>query len=143
MTTTVGPSSVITAPLLAGIWLHSTADPAGTENPYPYQSATRTEALQVEAYPLQFVGRTFPVIEYGEQEQQTMKLGLMVPWSDTHDEDVAQVRGYARGRATLCYRDNRSRLIFGAIPGEVDVSDEANGSIITFDLMRVDYVEGS
>lgn len=143
MSTTVGPSSTITAPTLSGVWLHSVADPAGTETPYLYQSANRAEALQVQGIPLQFIGRTFTVIEYGDQEAQAMKLGIMVPWSDTHDTDVEQVRQFARSRATVVYRDNRGRLIFGAIPGEVGISDERDGTIATFDLNRVDYIEGS
>lgn len=143
MSSTVGPSSTITAPTLAGIWLHSVADPAGTEVAYPYQASNRAETLTVQAYPLQFIGRTFAVVEYGEQEAQSMKLGLMVPWSDSHDGDVAQVRSYARGRATLVYRDNRGRLAFGAIPGDVAISDERDGSVVAFEFFRTDYVEGS
>lgn len=128
-----------TGPALTGPWIHLVSDPAGTEGNFIYQDSERGENLAVNGALLSFVGRTFPVADFGTQESHEMALAVRIPWDEGHDYAVTLMRMYERARSTLCYRDNRGRLLYGVIL-ELSVMDATDaGSIVEFTLSRVDH----
>ena len=138
MSETPGLSSTILAPTLVGVWIHSIDNPNDTEVNYRYQTGARAEKLTVEAASLQFLGRTYPVAEFGDGETGTMTLGVKIPWGEDVAGGMEALRELARRRQTLCYRDSRSRLWYGAIVGDLAITDDVDGSSASFPFLRVD-----
>jgi hypothetical protein len=133
-----------TAPILTGVWLHLIDNPTGTEQAYLYQSAVRAESIESQSAMLAFVGRAFPVAEFGEVEVEKYKLGVKVPAGDDNPAGVEALREFTRARATLCYRDNRGRVVFGVIDAATTIADDADaGTTVGLSYQRVDYTEGS
>lgn len=141
MGTTASAVVSTVAPTLAGVWVHAIADPGESERAYAYQSGERGETIKVASSALRFIGRRYAVIEYGDEESHELKLAVKVPVDDEHDASVEALRQYTRGRRTLCYRDNRGRLIFGVIVS-LALSDTRDGTNASFDFQRVDYDGG-
>jgi hypothetical protein len=61
-----------------------------------------------------------------------------VPFGDT--TSLPELLGFAEGRRTLCYRDSRGRLFFGAMSSYSE-SDQDWGTRVSFSVSRVDYAE--
>lgn len=142
MATATSETVTVVAPALQGIWLH-TAEAPDVEQHYLYQSGERTETLGAGVTHLQFVGRRFGVAEYGDDEQHSVSLPLHVPWGPYAAAAVQWLRDAFRARRVLCYRDNRGRLVYGVLGGEVSINDVADGTTIDGTLQRVDYDENA
>ena len=56
----------------AGAWLHDVADPAGTVRQFRYDGRGRDEEWRPEAVLLQFAGRSYPVVEFGQQTEERL-----------------------------------------------------------------------
>ena len=123
-----------------GVYLHDPSDAEGTLLHYLYGGASKAETIEVDATELRFVGRTFPVFEYGEQESEQVKLGITIPFDDGHAAAVEGLRDVARSRTTWCFRDGRGRKVFGAIKG-VGIADAKHGTEADLTVSRVDYDE--
>lgn len=142
MTTSTSTVYTLAAPTLLGSWVHRVSDPGGTIHHYLYNDQLAVETINPESVALGFVGRVYPVMEYGQAEAHSVRRSVKVPFSSTHDSEVQWIRDAVRARTTLCYRDGRSRLIFAALDRGTTVTDVKDGSTIDLDLTRVDYTEG-
>lgn len=129
-----------TAPHLTGVWVFDPTDPGGSERNFPHADA-RTETITPESAAFQVAGRLNPVIEFGESTVVGLALTVLIPFDDDHDGLVQWWRDAAENRRALCYRDNRSRLYWVALPGGVQPSDVRVGTTLALSLQRVDFDE--
>jgi hypothetical protein len=125
---------------LQGVWLFDPTYPEATSVQYLYGNTGRTESLGVENAGLQFLGRTRPVVDFGEAESQTVGLSFTIPFSPTHTAEVERLRAVVRARTTLCYRDGRGRILWGVLTG-ASITDTKSGSQVSGTLIMNAYTE--
>lgn len=136
-----GVQSATSAPLI-GSWLHDVTDPAGTLTQYLYNTGDRTEKLTVDGTAVDTLGRSYPIIEFGIAEENSIDLNFQVPY-DTFDDPTALVqdfRNMVEAHNTVVYRDNRGRLIYGSITN-VKITDEKFGYSVAFTVEANNYLE--
>jgi hypothetical protein len=133
-------SDIVTmlGPALQGVYIHDPNDPVDTLHNFLYNSSLTVENIAVATNQLVFAGRAYPVAEFSENNTQTVDLSLTIPWSDTWQEECDIVRAYATFRGTLTFRDGRGRLLYGIVQS-VRLTDRKEGTIVTFNVQRVDY----
>lgn len=141
MASTSSTISTVVAPTLQGVWVHLPSDPAGTVRQFLYGGfSARSETAQVAAEGLQFSGRTFPIFDYGDAQSESVDASIQIPFGDTWADDLQYFRTLYAGRQTVCYRDSRQRLVFGAVSG-YKVADAGEGSIVSLTVERSQYSE--
>jgi len=130
---------------LRGVWLHDPLDPAGTVIRLPYGKASRSAKVDPTMGGTLYVGRTYPVVDWGETQQDQYQITAVVPFGT--DEyggdwavDVAAVRAFATLRRTICMRDSRGRRVFGVLSGFGERDTEA-GTEVSFTVSAVDHDE--
>lgn len=126
---------------LTGVWLHDPLDAEGTVRNYLYGGASRSTGLDVASAPVRYAGRTFPVYDYGEAEDEKIGVAIDVPHGETWAGQLADLTAFARARRTLVYRDNRGRDVYGTLAG-YNEDDAEWGTGVSFDFTRVDYDQG-
>lgn len=140
---TVSSSSIYTAtaPALVGVWVFDPTAPDASERQYIHADG-RSESLDPGDVEIELVGRENPLVEYGEVTLVGLKLTIFVPFDGNHDAAVEYWRQATLNRRALCYRDNRKRLMYGAIVGGGPAfTDGRVGTAIGLTLRRVDYDE--
>jgi hypothetical protein len=130
----------VTAPELVGVWVFDPTDPDGTDRNFLFAEG-RTESISVGATEIVIAGRANPLVEYGEQTIAGVVLTVFIPFGPEHDTEVDYWRTVADNRRALCYRDNRKRLVFGALKDDLAIADGRAGTAISVGLRRVDYPE--
>lgn len=125
---------------LQGVWIHDPLDAQGTVRQYPYGRSARSGSLDVDSKALQFVGRIYPVVEFGEQGSQTFSVPVLIPFGPTWAADCAALEDFATARRTLVFRDNRGRAVYCSLSG-LRITDNDQGTLMTFMITRVDYAE--
>jgi hypothetical protein len=135
-------SAVVEAALTTflGSYLHLASDPAGTIRPFLYGGLGNSDTVGSKGVELRFVGRVYPVLDFGTALDESVKVSIDVPFSDTYSADVNYLREVVRSKSTYCFRDGRGRKVFGVVTG-VSTQNSAWGSQVSFDVMRVDYDE--
>lgn len=133
-----GSTRSVTAPELMGVWLHLTRDPAGTIQGYPYAEG-RKASHSVESEAVALIGRSAPVIEYGDLEPLALSMNVRIPHGVGTPPEVAWWEAALLSRDVLCYRDNRGRAVYVALQG-FDRTDLADGTLVTVKLTRVPYL---
>ena len=123
-----------------GVYIHDPDDPAGTITHFLYGNLTRKSDVSVSATSMKFVGRTSPVFDFGDNEEENVSATFDVPFGDEWLSGVSYLQNLVRGRDVFCYRDNRGRVIFG-VAGGVGVSDQRWGSAVGMTVERADYTE--
>lgn len=123
-----------------GMSLHLASDPSGTVRAFPYGGTDNSDEVSAKGSELRFVGRTYPVFDFGEQLSESVKVTITAPYGPDYAADVAYLRGVARSRATHCFRDGRGRKVFGVVTA-VTTSNAAWGSTAAMTVQRVDYDE--
>lgn len=121
-----------------GVWLHDPTNPATTLLSYPYGPSNRTSTVEVASGSQQYAGRTFPVIDFGENETEALEVAVLVPRGDGWDwqTQVRPLALMARSRRTLVCRDNRGRVLVGALSGYQEKDNEI-GTDVSFTVNRV------
>jgi hypothetical protein len=128
----------VTTPVVSGLWAYSAADPTTLAH-YPYTDGG-TESLDEQEAVLQFVGRTYPIVEAGIQETQTVGVNITIPFSDASwRAQVEWWRARKREKQTLLYRDGRGRVFAARIIGPVSFPPSRAGTGVTCTLQRIDY----
>lgn len=132
-------SAEITAGLdLQGVWIHDPLDPEGTSTQFLYGRSSRSDQVDALGSSQFYAGRQFPVTDYGEHEQDTWSVTLVVPHGPDWGTQISVIRDFAQAKRTLCVRDNRGRVYFGTISG-FGRDDQHIGTTVSFDVQRVDY----
>jgi hypothetical protein len=138
MAESISTTATLVAPALVGTWVFDPTGPDATEQNYPY-SIGRGQSIKPASAQLVVAGRTYPIAEFGENESETLSVPIIIPFGDGHDAQVKWWRDATRARRTLCYRDNRGRLVYGVLLDGLEVNDAVAGTNMTIKLTRVDY----
>lgn len=126
------------APLaLKGAILHDPLDWVGTLRSFRYNEDVASHSLQVEAVLTQYQGRTAPVVEFGDAEQESVEVPLL---HSKGRDDINALLALIRRRTILCYRDKNGRKAFGVIT-ELPSEDTFYGATTSLTLAVVDYTE--
>jgi len=120
---------------LVGVWVHDPLDPQDTARQFLYGAASRSLGVQVEQEGQSYAGRTFPVYDFGEHQGDSFSVRMDVPHGPLWAADVAALLAFAETRSTLCVRDNRGRMVVGALDGYQE-SDTDFGTQVSFAVNR-------
>lgn len=135
---TVGLASAPVLVRLVGSWLHRVSQGGAAGRAYPYLTDNRKETLVVQATPLLFVGRPRAVMEFGDSEEGTLSIAVLVPFDSDHDDRVQWLKDTVRAREVVLYRDNRGRFVYSVITA-LDIEDIRNGTKLAFTVNAVDF----
>lgn len=137
MTSTDSPPVTATLPLL-GTWLHDPAAPDTSIRQYQFGGALRDRAVDAKGAGQFYAGRRDPVVDYGEHEDESVGVTVHIPHGTTWRADVSGLRAFASAKRTLFYRDNRGRVVPGALTGFAE-RDRDWGTEVSFVVTRTDY----
>lgn len=127
-----------TAPALIGVWVFDPTDADATERNYLHADG-RTESIAPRSAVLEVAGRVDPIVEFGEVTIVGLEVTVFVPFGPDHDAGVQWWRDAVEARRAICYRDNRGRLMYGALPAGVSPVDGRAGTAMAIKLQRVTY----
>jgi hypothetical protein len=130
----------VTAPKLQGVWIHDPQDPQGTIRQYAYVNSSSVEARSLTGAALSFAGRAFPVFEFGDLQQRTQQLSLVIPGGAQWEAQRASLEALLTSKRSWVYRDNRGRLIFGAVMA-ITETDDPRGTIVDLQLTATEFDE--
>ena len=123
---------------LQGLWLHDPANDEVTIHQFLYGKDNRSTALDTISTVQQFAGRTFPVTDFGEHEEEDVTASVDIPHGPTHYTEEATLRAFMEMKRTLFLRDNRGRALYGTMSGYTQ-ADQAWGVTVGFKFGRVSY----
>jgi len=105
------------------IWMHLVADPAGTIYQFIYDGAGRDDSYDKVPTILQFTGRQYGQVYFGETVERTINANVQLP-------DLASSAALTkldRGDSLIIFRDGRGRRVKGLL--SVKFSDEMYGQV--------------
>lgn len=120
-----------------GVWLHDPVNADDTARLYLYGGPSRSASIAVAAEGRAYAGRVYPVYDYGDHQEDHFPVGIDVPFSDTWEAELAVLRGFAAHRQALVFRDNRGRVVQGAMTGYSE-EDTTSGTAVSFTFVRTD-----
>lgn len=123
---------------LTGVWIHDPADSAVTVRQFVYGKDSRSTAIDTISTVQQFAGRTFPVTDFGEHEQEDISVSVDIPHGPTHRTEEDDLRTFMEMKRTLFLRDNRGRAAYGTMSG-YNQADQAWGVTVGFKFGRVSF----
>ncbi|MEJ8546633.1 hypothetical protein [Brevibacillus borstelensis] len=121
---------------LVGAWLHCVDDPLGTAHRFVLSSGN-SEEWKTEGTLMKFAGRHRPVAEFGENDSGRISVKLKML---RKQEDREILQSIVQRKATVCYRDNRGRKMFGVI-FVLPSSDTFYGYGVGISIDEIDYRE--
>lgn len=116
---------------IRGVWIHDPDSPEATLRNFAFGANQRTDTFDPMGTGSFFAGRDAPVFDYGDPVGRVWDLVIDVPYGTTHDEDLALLREFARVRKNVWVRDNRGRVMYGAI-GSLKITDTPYGEQVAF-----------
>lgn len=119
----------------SGVWMSDPLDPEDTVRQFLYGSAARSRSLAVQQTPLRFVGRQYPIVDYGEMLDDSLAVQIDVPHGPDWSADLAALRDFATAGRITTVRDNRGRSLTGALTGFTETDTEW-GSQVGFTVTR-------
>ncbi|WP_149264300.1 hypothetical protein [Actinomadura sp. K4S16] len=122
---------------LEGVWIHDPTDAAGSVAQFRFGKDARSTKIDTGGTAMVFAGRRYPVIDYGEHQDDQYAVSVQVPHGPDYRTGLETLRAFAESRTTLVYRDNRGRDAYGVIT-EYAEGDQSWGSEVTFSFTRVD-----
>jgi hypothetical protein len=122
---------------LHGVWLHDPTNPASTIHRFQWDGHGRSYDWEPEVAEIPYVGRTYPVAEFGTMARETVSLTLPL---DTETDDVTSMDRLVRLKKPLLYRDGRGRKMFCVVRG-TPYQDTVYGEQMAFAASTVDYDE--
>jgi hypothetical protein len=135
---TATDSATATASItLSGVWLHDPLDPAGTIHNFRLRERNRSVQTNYTQTMMQFEGRSLPVADIAGQMTQQVQVTISCP---SGSGDLDALYSLIGRQATLCYRDQRGRRIFGVVSA-IPETEEWWGSSVQLTVQAVDYME--
>lgn len=119
-----------------GIYLHTVNKPS-TMYLFKYDKPEREINKEVEHGYRHPVGRTKPTIEYGLMTHSSINANIQIM---IESDDVESLDRLLMNRQEVCYRDERGRLMFGALTA-VPLSDTFYGYTTAITITETDYSE--
>lgn len=120
------------------VYLHDVVNPSGTIYRFKLDGKGRTASYTPDVTMLQFVGRTRPVAQFGESGQG--KISVQLDMMQTSG-DMQALRALMARNATICYRDNRGRKLFGIITALPESDIPQIGYSTTLDMTENAFSE--
>ena len=120
---------------LIGVWLHNPEDPENTSRAWPYGASQRDDSLDTMGEARYYAGRADPVVDYGEHQALVVGVAIDVPHGATWRDDLDALEGFATSRATLHFRDNRGRALYGQM-ADFKRKDMDWGTQVTFTVTQ-------
>ena len=124
---------------VTGVWLHDSQDPATTSRQYLYLGKAASSKLEALAIGVHYVGRSYPVFDFGESTDSAVSLGIAVPFGADWSADLSRLRDLITVRRSIVARDGRGRSLAGAPSGYTE-SDEKWGTSISLTITETDTV---
>jgi hypothetical protein len=132
-------SDAVTVDLpIQGVWFHDPEDPEGTAHGFLYGKAQRSDTYDSMGASAYYVGRSAPVVEFGEFENRTVDATIDVAYGPEYAGDLALLRAFAASKVTLWYRDNRGRALFGWI-SSFKTSDQEWGTSVALSFTEAHH----
>lgn len=136
-TSTTSPYTAQVTVKFRGVWLMDPRTPEDTVHQFQFDGMGRSTNWQPESFKQEFVGRKYPVVEFGSREEFAIEMNL--PLDDETGDRPAL--GVLQTRKTvLLYRDGRGRKAYIHIPN-YPVEDTAYGQMFKLSAYQVDYTE--
>jgi hypothetical protein len=121
-----------------GVWVHRTSDPGGTAVNLQYGVAQDRAAPDVTLQ--HYAGRTDPVAVWGEHDTLDVTVTADVAHGPTHAATVSAVRAMWAARDTVCVRDGRGNVTYGA-PVELSAQPAPYGTALAARVTRSSWAE--
>lgn len=128
-----------TALQLQGVWIHDPTDPAFTVRQFLFGKDNRSTAVNTKGAIQVYAGRKFPVVEFGEHQEDDFSISVDVPHGPTYRTELGDLSDFMEAKTTLVLRDNRGRVAYGTMSG-YNEADQAWGSTVGFKFSRVSFV---
>lgn len=128
-----------TALTLQGVWIHDPADAGFTVRQFLYGKDNRSTAVNTKGATQIYAGRKFPVVEFGEHQEDDFSISVDVPHGPTYRTELGDLTDFMEAKTTLVLRDNRGRVAYGTMSG-YNEADQAWGSTVGFKFSRVSFV---
>jgi hypothetical protein len=123
-----------------GVYVHDPLDPPGTVRQFLYGKSLKSDEVSTSSTEQHFVGRSYPVYQFGTGLDQKVSVTVQVPAGSTAKTELAYLRNIANSKRVHCYRDSRGRRVFGVVVS-VSVTDEDWGNTVSMDVTRADFDE--
>lgn len=122
--------------LFDGVWIHLPGNEQLTSHNFLYGRDARSYSMEVPSTAMDFAGRTFQVVEFGEHQSDEFNVSLMIPHGPDYYSERDALREFLTLKSVVVVRDNRGHVIFGTI-GSLDEDHESEGSVFAFSVVRV------
>lgn len=137
--TSINSESVAGSISFPGVWLHDVADPTGTMHHFQLDGGGRDVSWQPEVALLKFAGRRNPVAEFDDKMEDYSVSFTLQMLKGSNDLEV--LNRLAKRKGTICYRDSRSRKVFGIISA-LSIADEQQwGYTVVVKISKIDFTE--
>lgn len=120
---------------LRGVWIHDPAHAEDSIAQFAYGANARDTSIDVMGVGSFFAGRTSPMFDYGEHEDESHAVTIDVPHGPAYRTDLARLEAFAKLKRAVWFRDNRGRVMFGTMSGYKAV-DQGWGSTVSFTMTR-------
>lgn len=128
---------VVSEPIqLVGLWIHDPDNPSQTSSNFLFGKDSRSLNKAVSSEYLEFAGREFGFTEFGEQSDHVFNVSVKIPEGPDYNEQRALLERLVLNRKTMCFRDNRSAVMFGTV-SDLEEGYESYGSSLGFEVTRV------
>lgn len=119
-----------------GLWVHYPENAQASSHNFLYGKNARSYDIELENSEMEFAGREFRVVEFGEHRTDDFDCEVVIPHGSDYNEERDALRDFATSRTTVVVRDNRGHVVFGVI-SDLSESHEDEGSGFSFTVLRV------
>jgi hypothetical protein len=137
---------------LAGMWISIPNEPAYGTIQFPLGGVGRQESADIAKTTQQFVGREYPITDFGTAKVQALAIQTQILGPGENDtiaagqptansRQVAAARRLGSDPVVILYRDQRGRKMYATVSGFSMVDIEQGSYDVTMTLNRVDYDE--
>jgi hypothetical protein len=120
-----------------GLQVFDPTNPAGTAIIIPMDVA-QTSTWTASGEKLLFAGRTRPVVEFGETDEFTIKVSVIMKNADGL---WAKLNALVRSKTTLCFKTPDGRKIFGVVLSLPEVDQLWGGQTVDLTITETAYSE--
>lgn len=137
---------------LTGMWISIPNEPAYGTIQFPLGGVGRQESADIAKTTQQFVGREYPITDFGTSKVQALAIQTQILGPGENDtieagqptansQQVAAARRLGSDPIVILYRDQRGRKMYATVSGFSMVDIEQGSYDVTMTLNRVDYDE--
>lgn len=128
---------------IQGVWIHNPKNPEGTVKHYPYGNQSGGKSITVEQQARQYAGRRYPVVDYGESQDDVMSVAIQTIRNDPYYPESGTLLSliqFSERRQTLMVRDGFGRGVIGSIEGFAEAQAGPDIHTVSFSVRQVDTV---